>query len=77
MAAPDTSCGATRGWTHDRGRFQVISLRVSVQIAKAVATGVVTPRDTTHPPTAAFPSRVSQADQAELTPAIRATVAAA
>ena len=55
----------------------MISLRVSVQIAKAVATGVATRRDTTHLPTAAFPRQVSQADRAERTPAIRATVAAA
>ena len=55
----------------------MISLRVSVQIAKAVATGVVIRRDTTHLPTAAFPRRVSKADQAERTPAIRAMVAAA
>lgn len=55
----------------------MISLRVSVQIAKAVATGVVTRRDTTHLSTAAFRRRVSQADRTERTPAMRATAAAA
>ncbi len=55
----------------------MISLRVSVQIAKAVPTGVVTRRDTMHLSTAAFLRRVLQADRAGRTPTIQATVAAA
>ena len=53
------------------------TLRVSVEIAEAVATGVLTCGDTTYIPTGAFLRRVSQADRAGRTPAIRATVAAA
>jgi hypothetical protein len=77
MAAPDTSWAARPGWSHDRCRFQMISPRVSVQIAKAVPTAVVTRSDTTHLPTAAALRRVSQADRAGRTPAIRVTIAAA
>jgi hypothetical protein len=55
----------------------MISRRMSVQIAKAVATPVVTRRDTTHLPTAALLRRIAQADRAVRTPAIRATIAAA
>jgi hypothetical protein len=55
----------------------MISPTVLAQIAKEVATAVVTRRDTTHLPTAAFPRPVSHAERAERTPAIRATIAAA
>lgn len=55
----------------------MISQRVPIQIAKAVATAAVTPRDTAPLPTGAFVRRVSQADRAGGRPAITATIAAA
>jgi hypothetical protein len=71
MAAPDTSWAARPGLGHDRGGLQVISPGMSVPIAKAVATPVVTRRDTTHLPTPALLRRMARAERAVRTPSER------